>query len=154
MVLSMLNRSRNVSSNLCKEAEVLLLGFMIRVFGTKLSDVLDKKLSFEKAIYRVLDLVLSYFKTTNMAVRRACAKTWVDVYGCLKNFSEDKKYFFLIKNLVSVVKGGAMVAAQQTATQVLLDIVRFAKEAGDRKLVEIASDDCFELFLVSAKWLT
>lgn len=148
LVLSMLNKSRNISSNLCKEAEILLLGFMIRAFGSKLFDILDKKLSFEKTIYRVLELVLSHFNTTNMAIRRACAKTWVDSYGSFIDFSDDKKYFFLIKNLVSVIQGGAMVAAQQTATQVLLDVIRFAKECGDEKLIELGADDCYELFLV------
>lgn len=149
LVLSMLNKSRNVSSNLSKEAEILLLGFMVRVFGSKLLDILDKKnLSFEKAIFRILDLVISYFNTTNMAVRRACAKTWIDIYASLKEFDDDKKYFFLIKNLVGVIKGGAMVAAQETATQILLDVVRFGKECKDEKLIELASDDSFELFLV------
>jgi hypothetical protein len=62
LVLSMLNKSKNVSGKLSQEAEVLLLGYMARVFGNKLMDVLDKKMSFEKASFRLLELVLSYFK--------------------------------------------------------------------------------------------
>jgi hypothetical protein len=62
LVFSMLNRSRNIVSNLSKEAEILLLGFMARAFGSRLLDVLDKKPSFEKASFRLLELVLSYFK--------------------------------------------------------------------------------------------
>ena len=62
LVLSMLNRSKSVTSNLCREAEILLLGFMARAFGPRLADILDKKLSFEKAVFRLLELVLSYFK--------------------------------------------------------------------------------------------
>lgn len=58
----MLNKTKNVSGTLSQEAEVLLLGYLARVFGNQLMDVLDKKMSFEKAAYRLLELVLSYFK--------------------------------------------------------------------------------------------
>lgn len=145
----MLNKSKNVSGTLSQEAEVLLLGYMARVFGTKLMDVLDKKMSFEKASFRLLELVLAYFNTTNMSIRRACAKTWIDVYAGFKNSEDSKKYFFIIEPLVALIKGGAMVASQQTAAQVLLDTVRVAKEEGDENFIELAADDCFQLFLVS-----
>jgi len=62
LVISMLNKTKNVSGTLSQEAEVLLLGYLARVFGNQLMDVLDKKMSFEKASYRLLELVLSYFK--------------------------------------------------------------------------------------------
>lgn len=66
--------------------------------------------------------------TTNMSIRRACAKTWLDVYASFKDQEDSKKYFFIIQPLVSLISGGAMVASQQTASQVLLDTVRVAKE--------------------------
>ena len=62
LVISMLNKTKNVSGTLSQEAEVLLLGYLARVFGNQLLDVLDRKMSFEKAVYRLLELVLSYFK--------------------------------------------------------------------------------------------
>lgn len=84
-----------------------------------------------------------------MSIRRACAKTWVDVYASFRNAEDSKKYFFIIEPLVAMIKGGAMVASQKTAAQVLLDTVRVAKEEGDEKFIELAADDCFQLFLVS-----
>ena len=122
---------------------MLLLGYMARVFGTKLLDVLDKKMSYEKASFRLLELVLGYFNTSNMSIRRACAKTWVDVYSGFKDAEDSKKYFFIIEPLVGMIKGGAMVASQQTAAQVFLDTVRVAKEEGDEGFIELAADDCF-----------
>ena len=70
------------------------------------------------------------------------------MYTSFKGKSDNKKYFFLIEPLVCMIQGGAMVASQETAAQVLLDLVRVAKEMDNAKLIELAADDCFEVFLV------
>jgi hypothetical protein len=50
-----------------------------------------------------------------MSIRRACAKTWIDVYSGYINAEDSKKYFFIIEPLIGMINGGAMVASQQTA---------------------------------------
>ena len=87
-----------------------------------------------------------------MSIRRACAKTWLDIYASFKDHDDSKKFFFIIQPLVSLISGGAMVASQQTAAQVLLDTVRVAKEEKDEAFIKLAGDDCYQLFLVSRRF--
>lgn len=47
---------------LSKESEVLILGFLARTFGPKLVDSLDSQPSFTKTVFRLLELLTSYFK--------------------------------------------------------------------------------------------
>lgn len=41
-----------------------------------------------------------------------------------------------------------MVVIQETASQVLLDLIRFASTEKDTNFIELVVDDCFDLFLV------
>jgi hypothetical protein len=71
-------------------------------------------------------------------------------YYCFKNAPNNKKHFFLIQPLLSMIKGGAMVVIQETASQVLLDLIRFASTEKDTNFIELVVDDCFDLFLVES----
>ena len=62
LVFSKLNECKRVTSSLSKEAEVLLLGFLARSFGSSLTDSLDDSGNFNKAIYRLLELIQTYFR--------------------------------------------------------------------------------------------
>lgn len=62
LVLTLLHGRINVSNILSKEAEMLLLGHLARTFGSKLIDSLDNPPSFTKTVFRLLDLMGSYFK--------------------------------------------------------------------------------------------
>ena len=125
LVISMLNKGNRISPNLSQEAEILLIGFTGKAMGKNLIDVIDNPPSFTKAVYRMLDLILSYFKypylkimksTSNIAIRRACSKAWDDFYvNCLADESKRKKKMLLIEPLINVIKGGAMVSSQETA---------------------------------------
>lgn len=62
LVLSSLQSRTNISNMLSKEAEMLLLGHLARTFGPKMIDSLDNPPSFTKTIFRLLELMESYFK--------------------------------------------------------------------------------------------
>lgn len=62
LVISMLHGRANISNMLSKEAEMLLLGHLARTFGPKMIDSLDSPPSFTKTVFRVLELMESYFK--------------------------------------------------------------------------------------------
>lgn len=62
LVISSLQSRANISNMLSKEAEMLLLGHLARTFGSKMMDSLDNPPSFTKTIFRVLELMESYFK--------------------------------------------------------------------------------------------
>lgn len=49
-----------------------------------------------------------------------------------------------------MIKGGSLVVTQETASQVLLDLIRLASVEGDANFINLVIDDCFDLFLVSA----
>lgn len=128
---------------------MLLLGHLARTFGTKLIDTLDNPPSFTKTIFRLLELMESYFKFSNEGVKRACAKSWSDVYNnCFKNAPNNKKHYFLIQPLVAMIRGGSLVVVQETACQVLLDLLRIAGVERDSNFIDLVIDDCFDLFLV------
>lgn len=110
IVFSMLNEAKRVTNPLSKEAEVLILGYLAKSFGKSLSDPLDKNPSLEKSVFRLLELIQSYFHFSATNVQNACSKTWVDVYKyCFFEESESKKYYFLFQPLQSMITGGAMV---------------------------------------------
>lgn len=150
LVFSLLQSRISISNILSKEAEMLLLGHLARTFGPKLIDPLDNPASFSKTIFRLIELMENYFRYHQDGVKRACAKTWSDVYNfCFKNAPNNKKHFFLIQPLISMIKGGSLVVVQETACQVLLDLIRFANLEKDSNFIDLVIDDCFDLFLVS-----
>lgn len=149
LVFSMLQSRSNISNVLSKEAEMLLLGHLARTFGPKLMDSLDNPPSFTKSIFRMLEIVQSYFKYHQDGIKRACAKTWSDIYThCFRNAPNNKKHFFLIQPLISMINGGSLVVAQETSCQVLLDLVRYASVEKDVNFIDLVIDDAFDLFLV------
>ncbi len=146
----MLQSRANISNVLSKEAEMLLLGHLARTFGPKLVDSLDNPPSFTKSVFRMVELVQTYFRFHQDGVKRACAKTWADVYTfCFRNAPNNKKHFFLIQPLISMIKGGSLVVAQETSCQVLLDLIRFAAIEKDTNFIDLVIDDAFDLFLVA-----
>jgi hypothetical protein len=146
----MLQSRTNISNVLSKEAEMLLLGHLARTFGPKLIDSLDSPPNFTKTVYRLVELVQTYFRFHQDGVKRACAKTWADVYNfCFRNAPNNKKHFFLIQPLISMIKGGSLVVAQETSCQVLLDLIRFAAIEKDGNFIDLVIDDAFDLFLVA-----
>jgi hypothetical protein len=148
LIFSSLHSRTNISNVLSKEAEILLLGHTARIFGPKLIDSLDNPPSFTKTIFRLLELMQTYFKYHQDGVKRACAKSWSDIYNyCFKNAPNNKKHFFLIQPLVSMIKGGSLVVVQETACQVLLDLIRLANVERDSNFIDLVIDDCFDLFL-------
>lgn len=150
LVISLLQSRTTISSILSKESEMLLLGHLAKTFGTKLIDTLDNPPSFTKSVFRLLELMESYFKYSNEGVKRACAKSWSDVYyNCFKNAPNNKKHYFLIQPLVAMIRGGSLVVVQETACQVLLDLLRIAGVERDTNFIDLVIDDCFDLFLVS-----
>lgn len=62
LVFSMLQSRTNISCPQSKEAEMLLLGHLAKIFGNKLCDSLDNPPSFTKAVFRMMDLMIGYFK--------------------------------------------------------------------------------------------
>jgi hypothetical protein len=152
LVISLLQSRTTISSILGKESEMLLLGHLAKTFGTKLIDTLDNPPSFTKTVFRLLELMESYFKYSNEGLKRACAKSWSDVYNnCFKNAPNNKKHYFLIQPLVAMIRGGSLVVVQETACQVLLDLLRIAGVERDTNFIDLVIDDCFDLFLVRNK---
>lgn len=47
-----------------------------------------------------------------------------------------------------MIKGGSLVVTQETACQVLLDLIRLAALEKDTNFINLVIDDCFDLFLV------
>lgn len=47
-----------------------------------------------------------------------------------------------------MIKGGSLVVTQETACQVLLDLIRLASVEKDTNFINLVIDDCFDLFLV------